>query len=212
MLISTLNESISLGATSGVAGNSGVSISRIRGNLTPTVDGGGVLGSSSLRWWTLHSYTLNTGDIAFTEKTCEICGGKFNDGDVLVLLTKTILEDGYTYTIPVHERCKDVQKTIEVEVPEMTTKYRANDQGEVEPYKTPLLEDVEEEVLRVHPDYELDEDTGKFKRKMNVWNLELFDEREILAGVMASERVAKVRDVVITKKPKLKKIKINVGA
>ena len=211
MLISTLNESISLGATSGVAGNSGVSISQIRGNLTPTVDGGGNLGQNNLRWWAGYIVYTQTGDLAFSEKTCAICDGKFEDGDILALLTKTILDNGYTFTIPVHERCKNIEKTIEVEVPEMTTKYRVNDQGAVEEYKDMYFEEIEEEIMTVHPDYELDEDTGRFKRKMNGWNLELFGEENILNGIVASERVAKVRDTVITKKPKFKKIKINVG-
>jgi len=211
MLISTLNESISLGATSGVAGNSGVSISQIRGNLTPTVDGGGNLGQNNLRWWMGYIVYTQTGDLAFSEKTCAICDGKFEDGDILALLTKTILDNGYTFTIPVHERCKNIEKTIEVEVPEMTTKYRVNDQGAVEEYKDMYFEEIEEEIMTVHPDYELDEDTGRFKRKMNGWNLELFGEENILNGIVASERVAKVRDNVITKKPKLRKIQIRVG-
>ena len=66
---------------------------------------------SNRRWWTGYIRYMVTGDLAFTEQTCAICGERFGDGDILALLTKTILEDGHTYTIPIHERCKDVEKT-----------------------------------------------------------------------------------------------------
>ena len=140
--ISTLNEHISLGPTGGVQGQRGIGISAFRSNLYPIEDGGANLGLPNRRWLTGYIRYMVTGDLAFTEQTCAICGERFGDGDILALLTKTILEDGHTYTIPIHERCKDVEKTLEIEVPEMTIKYRVNDHGEVEPYKTPAFEEV----------------------------------------------------------------------
>ena len=169
------------------------------------------MGQANRRWWAGYIVYTQTGDLCFSEQTCAICGGHFESGDVLALLTEAILEDGYTYTIPVHERCKDIEKTIEMQVPEMTTKYQVNDQGEVVPYKTALFEEVEEEILRVHPDYELDENTGKFKRKLNDWNRQFYSEDELLNGVYSSERGAKVRDTVIRKKPKFRTLSIQVG-
>lgn len=208
--LSTTNEYIHMGSTGGVT-HEGIRISGISSDLYPYTDGGANIGMSNRRWWTGYIRYMVTGDLAFTEQTCAICGERFGDGDILALLTKTILEDGHTYTIPIHERCKDVEKTLEIEVPEMTIKYRVNDHGEVEPYKTPAFEEVEEEVLRVHPDYELNENTGKFKRKLNEWNMQLYSEGELLQGVYSTERNAKVRDTIIRKEPKLKKIMIRVG-
>lgn len=209
--ISTLNEYITLGPTAGVQGQRGIGITGFRSDLNPIEDGGANLGQPNRRWWAGYIVYTQTGDLCFSEQTCAICGGRFKSGDVLALLTKAILEDGYTYTIPVHEKCKDIEKTIEVKVPEMTTKYRVNDHGEVEPYKTPAFEEVEEEILRVHPDYELDENTGKFKRKLNDWNRQFYSEEELLNGVYSSERVAKARDTVIRKKPKFRTLSIQVG-
>lgn len=208
--LSTTNEYIRMGSTGGVT-QEGIRISGISSDLYPYTDGGANIGMSNRRWWAGFIRYMVTGDLAFTEQTCAICGERFGDGDLLALLTKTILEDGYTYTIPVHEKCKDIEKTIEVKVPEMTTKYQVNDQGEVVPYKTALFEEVEEEILRVHPDYELDENTGKFKRKLNDWNRQFYSEDELLNGVYSSERVAKARDTVIRKKPKFRTLSIQVG-
>jgi len=209
--ISTLNEYITLGSTAGVQGQRGIGITGFRSDLNPIEDGWANLGQPNRRWWAGYIFYTQTGDLCFSEQTCAICGGRFESGDVLALLTEAILEDGYTYTIPVHEKCKDIEKTIEVKVPEMTTKYRVNDQGEVVPYKTALFEEVEEEILRVHPDYELDENTGKFKRKLNDWNRQFYSEDELLNGVYSSERGAKVRDTVIRKKPKFRTLSIQVG-
>ncbi len=128
-----------------------------------------------------------------------------------MLLNKAILENGYSFTIPIHEKCKHLQREIEVEVPEMVKKYRMNEHGKMEEYMDVAFEEVEEEIIDVHPDYELDENTGNFKRKLIDWNLELFSEKEILAGVIASNRVAKAKDRVLSKKPKLRKITIQIG-
>ena len=169
----------------------------IRGNIVfPLTDMGGPCGDANNRWTLVRGYLVQSGDMCFEEQECAICGEPFVDGDILSLLVRTIHEQYGTMTVPVHEKCKDIKKSLNIKLPKMITKYRLNEMGEKEAYNELATEQIEKEVVAVHPDYELDELTGKFKRKLSEYNLTLFSEEELNQGVYASDKVAKVTDVV----------------
>lgn len=176
--------------------------------VKPDITAARSLGSSSCKWYTLYSSTLNTGDLGFTETECGICGERFNDGDILCLMVKTIDEENYSMTIPVHEKCKDVAKTITVEMPARTTKYRLNKDGVVESYLEIDYEETEEEVHSIRPNCSLDRDTGKFVRK----GTKVKDDGDILIGSFVKQSEAVETKTVKTKKPKVKEITITLNA
>mgnify|MGYP005834050575 CR=1 FL=1 len=65
-------------------------------------------------------------------------------------------------TIPIHDSCKGISKTIEVLVPEVEDCYHLAENGEVITYKKTRFEEVEEEITRLKDGYKLDEKTGDF--------------------------------------------------
>ncbi len=209
--ISTIDgESITLGSHSGITDH-GVGISGIRSDLSPYYSGTGNVGTSSHKWASVRAYTVTSGDLAFEEDCCPICGEKFQDGDVLVMLVKTIHEGLGTLTIPMHERCKSTSKTITLPIPVYEKKYRLNNLGNLEEYLDQAYEEVEEEIIRIHPDYELDEKNGTFKRRFNENNLKLFAVDKLEKGVKVSKRSALVTDSIVNKKPRYKNFTFHVN-
>ncbi len=152
---------IYLSGTINLVGNS-----RINSNLLPLNNGDGSVGNSSYRWEQVRAVNIQSGDLCFAEEICPICGEKFKDGDVIVLLCKTVHEDFGTMTIPMHDKCKDIPATLTMEVPETETRYRFNPEiGDVEPYHVSKFVEQEEEIPRVRDGFELDELTGQFTKK-----------------------------------------------
>ncbi len=188
-----------------------VAISPINGNLLPYNEYGGNVGNSSKPWYQVRAYLVTSGDLAFEEKTCAICGQPFEDGDILNLLVKKVDENIGTLTIPVHEHCKNSSVLLDVQVPEMVTKYRLNDEGEVETYLDVAFDEIKEEITTLHPNFDFDEEKGYFKRSDTEENIFLFGLEAIKAGIKSSKRSALVKDTVIRKKPKIRNIQIQIG-
>ncbi|MEW6274044.1 MAG: hypothetical protein AB1556_02880 [Bacillota bacterium] len=136
--------------------------SRIASSLRPDLDGSNYIGDNTYRWNTVRAIFIQSGDLCFEEKICPICEQPFKDGDVIVLLVKAIHEEHGTMTIPIHDYCKGIPKTIEVLVPEVEDCYHLMENGEVITYKKARFEEVEKEVTRLKDSYKLDEKTGDF--------------------------------------------------
>lgn len=150
-------------------------------------------------------------NLNFIETTCAICEERFEDGDVLELLVKTINDENYTMTIPIHSRCKDKTATITTDIPVFTTKYVLDEGGNIQEVLAPAYEEIEEEILRTHPEFEFDEDTGQFKRKVTEENAVLYGLGNLQKGIVASRRAALVTDTVVRRKPRRKTIQVQVG-
>lgn len=136
------------------------------GDIEPATNGDGDIGNSSKRWYQVRAINIQSGDLCFSETSCPICGEKFKNGDVIVLLCKTVHEDFGTMTIPMHDRCKDTPAMVTVEVPETETRYRFNPEiGDIEPYQVSKFVDREKETPQVKEGFMLDELTGQFTRK-----------------------------------------------
>ncbi len=205
-------EYITLGSASGVTKN-GICMNGIGSDLNPYTSEANNLGASNRKWWTVYSKYLNTGDLNFIEKECAICGGKFEDGDILVLLVKTINEEGYTMTVPIHDRCKHIPKTITLMIPVHEIQYELNTQGELQPLLVQACDEEAEDILRPHPNCELDPKTGKFKRKYTEENLNMYTPEELEKGIHVSKRAALVSDTIVKRIPKCREYttKINGG-
>lgn len=211
--------------------------SRIWSNLLPTIDNSGYIGNNSYKWNTVKAQFIDPGDLCFQETTCPICEQPFTDGDIVVLLVKAIHEEHMTMAIPIHDRCKDTQKEITVSVPETETRYRLNDQGEIEEYKVSKFETVKEEIRKPQKGYQFDEITGLFtkeavkqkKLKQDVISLrdgnkmvyirgdkpipefDAFEEVEVAPERQASKEEALETVIVERKKPVHKMLTIQAG-
>lgn len=84
-------------------------------NVNPDSDASRQLGegtvsgdASDIRWSEIHAVdiygTVHYDDLAFTEKRCEVCGEKFEQGEKVSLIVNDVQEDG-TYLVPKHEGC-----------------------------------------------------------------------------------------------------------
>jgi fibronectin type 3 domain-containing protein len=84
---------------------------RCFGNVYPSNATGGnwdnvlSLGGSGNRWSDIWATTTHFGDVGFAEKTCPICGEKFEVGDKLELVVIDVTED--TRCVPCHVECKN---------------------------------------------------------------------------------------------------------
>ncbi len=204
-------EHITLGATGTVTGRRGVGISRIRDNLLPLNAHGGTVGNNDYPWSLVRAHYVQQGDSCFDERECAICGMPFESGDILCLLVKTVDDTFGTMTIPVHERCKHTPAAFDTVVLETETRYRLNNAGEIETYQDIAYEETEEEIMTLHPDYEFDEASGGFRRKVTEDNISLFGIEALEKGIPTSKRCALVTDTVIRKKPKVRKIRVQIG-
>jgi phage minor structural protein len=163
-LLADTGEYITLGSTDGVT-RQGIRVSGLCGDIVPHSDSSVNCGTSLKRWLLVRGVTITSGDLAFEESECAICKGKFEDGDILCLLVKTIHEEMGTLTIPVHERCKDKSATFDVQITETESKFELDDSGELKEYKVTKLEETEETVAKINKGYELNERAGSFKKK-----------------------------------------------
>ncbi|OPY60522.1 MAG: hypothetical protein A4E56_02650 [Pelotomaculum sp. PtaU1.Bin065] len=151
-----------------LAGNSSAHVTvrgRFDDNLLPYVSGSGWIGNDTYKWYGGNIQHLTHGDLCFIERTCPICEQPFKTGDAVVLLVRCIHEVHGTMTIPVHDRCKNVKKPLEVDVPEVEQVYRLRDDGELEAHPVVKFKEMEESVCRLKEGYTLDEATGQFKKK-----------------------------------------------
>ena len=194
-------EYITLGSASG-ATKSGISISALNSTLQPYNTDDVNLGASNRKWWYTYTHFISTGDLNFSETDCAICGGKFKDGDILVLLVKTINEENYTMTIPVHERCKGITKAITLTIPTYEVQHELDTRGDLQPVLVHAFDEVEEDIIRTHPNFDLNPKTGKFRRKLTEENLEIYSPEELENGVPASKRVALVTDTIVKRVPR----------
>lgn len=169
------------------------------------------IGSSTYKWSLIRGQTITSGDLAFEEDCCAICGEKFADGDIVVLLVKTVDEMLGTLTIPIHDRCKGTVKTITMEAPATITKYQLNDQGEVEPYLDFDFDETDEEIITLQPNYEF-KDTGEFFRKDTEENREIFSEEELRNGVRVTRKNALCTTTVHRKHMKYRTIEFTTGS
>lgn len=153
-----------------LAGSSSAQITvrgKIWDNLLPVIDDAGYVGMNGQRWNTVRARYITPGDLCFEETGCPICGQPFTEGDIIVLLAHHIHEEHHTMTIPIHDRCKGIQKTINIEVPETEDRFRFID-GQVEKYRVSKFIETEVQAHRVKDGYKLDEKTGEFKKKAMV--------------------------------------------
>jgi hypothetical protein len=74
------------------------------GHLIPTPDATRDIGDNLHRVNNLWAVTTHFGDVIFTEKSCPVCGERFEEGDALVNYVKEVSEEG-TRTVPAHLRC-----------------------------------------------------------------------------------------------------------
>lgn len=151
-----------------LAGSTSAQVSmrgRIKDSLLPVLDLSGYVGNDTYRWNTVRAFNIDPGDLNFSERTCAICEQPFVGGDALVLLAKTVHEEHHTMTIPIHDRCKGVAKSITMEVPETEERFRLKADGQMEKYHVSKFIEAEEQTHRVKEGYDLDEKTGEFKKK-----------------------------------------------
>ncbi len=186
-------------------------LGRYWNDFLPCYNNMGNLGSDSYKWNRVRAAFGVWDDICFEETSCAICGGKFEDGDALCLLTKTIGDDGCSYTIPIHERCKHISKTVVLPMPVTTKQYSLKSNGALEEHIVNAFEESEEEIFTLHPDYMLDEKTGHFKRRITEDNIKLFGMGNLEKGVIASRRAALARDIVRTQKPIFKDYTVHIN-
>jgi len=77
-------------------------------NIKPDADSSRKLGLTDRKFSEVHAVniygTVHYDDLAFTEKRCEVCREKFEEGDDISLIVNEVKEDG-TYLVPKHERC-----------------------------------------------------------------------------------------------------------
>lgn len=205
-----LGNSISVGKVTGSL-TDGVGISLLKGDLLPLTNGTGNVGQNGNKWSLVRATTITSGDLAFEENTCAICGQPLNPGDTLGLIVKTISDIAGTLTVPIHLDCKDTPATITLEVPEAATEYKLGDTGELEPYIVPAHDYVEMEVIKTRPEFYMDKDTGDFYRADTPENRELFGEEAVMAGVKASKRAALCSDVIMRPVPKTRTITFDVN-
>lgn len=197
---------LTLGATDSIAVSGNFS-----SHLLPIYHDFGLVGTSTRKWSGIYGVIVQSGDLAFEERSCPICGETFKDGDILCLLVKTIDAVHGTMTIPVHEKCKDKSVLLDVQVPESVTTYELNDRGEVESIQEMAFDEVNEEIITINPNYELDKVTGSFKRAMTQENIEIFGEEAVEAGIPCSREVALVTDTLNKKIPKWKTVQLQIG-
>lgn len=151
-----------------LAGSSSAQINvkgKILDSLLPIADNSGYVGTSSYRWNTVRAKYITPGDLCFEEESCPICEQPFAPGDIITLLVHHIHEEHHTMTIPIHDRCKGVQKTLTVEVPETEEKYQFKEDGSLKAYRVSKFIEQEEEIHRVKEGYKFDKMTGQFRKK-----------------------------------------------
>jgi hypothetical protein len=71
------------------------------GAVLPGADNTGSLGSNDTRWATIRATVVTTGDLAFDDQTCAICGRRFETDDCVVWKIRK-QKDGVSYSVPVH--------------------------------------------------------------------------------------------------------------
>jgi|GEM_PF-1839975 phage minor structural protein, N-terminal region len=184
---------------------------QIKTDIMPNTTNTYKIGNSTRKWSLVRATTITSGDLAFEEESCAICGERFVDGDIVVLLVKTVDEMLGTLTIPVHDRCKAIAKTFTMEVPATITKYQVNDQGEVEPYLDFDFEDIDEKIIVLQPNYDFNKDAGEFFRKDTEENRAIFSEEEIKNGVKVTKKNALCTTMVRKKRMKYRTIEFTTG-
>jgi hypothetical protein len=209
-LTAATGEKIGLGPHGGAASFRGLRFSPIGDHVDPYADDDLMLGSNTKRWGRIYAHYVTTGDLCFAEKSCPMCGEAFEPGDVLCLLVQHI-DDDSTYTIPIHDRCKGLPAEFEIEIPERETRYSLNERGGTEAYMDAAYEEMEEEIIIIHPGYVLEEKTGKFLRKNSEENAQYFDRESLEKCIVASRETALTTDTVLRRKPKYKRTLLKVN-
>lgn len=139
-------------------------VGRYWNSFLPYFSNSGYIGNNDYKWNTVRATYITQGDLCFEETSCPICEQPFASGDIIVLLVHHIHEEHHTMTIPIHDHCKGIQKTITVNVPETEERYRLKEDGQLETYRVSKFRKVGEKVYRVKEGYSLDEVTGNFKK------------------------------------------------
>jgi len=209
-LSSYTGEKITMGPYQDSTSARGIKLTRVSADIIPYTDDAYYIGEPGRRWSDIYAHFVHTGDLCFEERSCPICGGLFAPGEVLTLLVTAI--DGSTYTIPIHDRCKGLPAEIEVAVPELETQYTLNERGETVPVRRAAMEEYEEEIITVHPNYVFDNKTGKFFRKADSEeNVRMFGAEALSKGVEVSKSAALATDTVRKQRPLYKKVTIILG-
>lgn len=180
-------ESIALGPYGGQTDVRGITHSgRFRYSILPYTTETADLGSSNYKWYRIYGKYVYQGDICFTEKSCAICEKEFKVGDAISLVVIDVDDDGVR-SIPIHQSCVGISKTIEIEVPEMTVEHELDEAtGEIRQIVKPKLEEVKVTRARIKKGYELDKQKGLFKHKKTgkTVNKEEVVEYETVQGMM----------------------------
>lgn len=212
---------------------------RFTGSLLPYFDNSGYVGNNTYKWNTVRAQFITPGDLCWEERECAVCGQPFKDGDKLIMLVRTVHEEHGTMTIPIHEHCKDAPATLTLEVPEVESRFRLKEDGQVEEYKVSKFADVQELIRNIKEGYELDEQTGEFKKKPFVVKVakddscarvakygvkyyhgmprkevslkDILEDVEIFPGGVASKEEAVEIVSVTRKKQVMKTITVNLG-
>lgn len=73
-------------------------------DVIPATDATGNLGRAGRRWASVYAQTVVSGDLAFDDPTCARCGRGFAVGQDVLYRVRAV-ENGVTYTVPLHLRC-----------------------------------------------------------------------------------------------------------
>lgn len=201
---------IIVGQTSGDSSD-GIGLTFLKGDLSPLTTNTGNVGTNANKWARGRAVVWQGDDIAFEERTCVICGQGFASGDPLILLTKAIDPMLGTCCVPVHMKCADKPATFKLPHWKTTTKYKLNDQFELEPYLDFEYAEEEVKILRLHPNFEYDQDKNEFYRKDNEENRELFGDIVASKRIKSSRRAALCSDITVRKKLQVYDYEVNIN-
>ncbi len=231
-------EYIKMGPYWGSTDSRGLRLSGISEDLLPYYNESVWMGSSNKKWGTIYARYVKTGDLCFSEKECAICGKPFTQGDKLILLVNAIDEES-TYTIPIHEGCKDKSASITIEMPEQEEYYFIGDDGEPQKGKRWKKEVVLCDCYRLKNGYEINEKTGQFKKKAVLVKIakedtcaritpngvryyqgiprkeveldEILEEVEVFPGELTTKETATRMETIEKIVPVMKKVTVMVG-
>jgi hypothetical protein len=124
----------------------------------------GNVGTDTYKWYRIRGKYVVQDDTCFKDSKCVMCGEDFKSGDKLIYFVHTIHPELGVMTVPIHKQCEGIKKLIDIDVPEVETKYILKPDGEIEEVIATKIEEVTEEVRKLHRDYKFDSKTGTFSK------------------------------------------------
>jgi hypothetical protein len=122
--------------------------------LCPYTDAYSYVGTATNRFSLIRGVTITSGDLAFEERYCLVCGKKFREGDSVVLKVIAVEdEECQMRTVPVHAECNPhpIKPEMLKKHMEMLKPNRGNLPEEFKPKTRLTLKEGEYEVLSITP-------------------------------------------------------------